>query len=155
MGADYQIGTQIPSGVILAWSGTVANIPSGWVFCDGNNGTPDLRDRFIVGAKQDSGGVAKSNITGTLLQSHNTTQHQHTLETLILSTAGAHTHTVSAPGEGGSDQYLETSGDGILFDGHTHTVDSQGNHTHTLQDSELEQASHVPKFFALAWIMKT
>ena len=37
-------------GAILAWYGTIAKIPNGWVICDGTNGTPDLRDRFLVGA---------------------------------------------------------------------------------------------------------
>ena len=32
------------------WYGSVASIPSGWVLCDGNNNTPDLRNRFVVGA---------------------------------------------------------------------------------------------------------
>ena len=36
--------------------------------CDGNNSTPDLRDKFIVGAKQDDSGTAKTNVTGSLLQ---------------------------------------------------------------------------------------
>lgn len=40
----------IPSGLIAMWSGAVNNIPSGWILCNGSNGTPDLRDRFIVGA---------------------------------------------------------------------------------------------------------
>jgi hypothetical protein len=40
----------IPTGVIVMWSGTVASIPAGWALCNGTNGTPDLRDRFIVGA---------------------------------------------------------------------------------------------------------
>ena len=40
----------IPSGVIAIWSGATSAIPSGWVICDGNNSTPDLRDRFVVGA---------------------------------------------------------------------------------------------------------
>lgn len=40
----------LPVGAIIMWSGSVANIPSGWTLCNGNNGTPDLRDRFIVGA---------------------------------------------------------------------------------------------------------
>jgi hypothetical protein len=40
----------LPSGVILMWSGSIATIPSGWFICDGTNSTPDLRDRFIVGA---------------------------------------------------------------------------------------------------------
>lgn len=46
---------------IVAWYGSIANIPKGWVLCDGNNGTPDLRDRFVVAAENtytpgDSGG---------------------------------------------------------------------------------------------------
>lgn len=40
----------VPSGVIVAWSGTVASIPAGWTICNGTSGTPDLRDRFVVGA---------------------------------------------------------------------------------------------------------
>lgn len=40
----------IPSGIICAWSGTESNTPPGWHICDGTNGTPDLRDRFILGA---------------------------------------------------------------------------------------------------------
>ena len=40
----------VPSGVIAIWSGATGAIPSGWVICDGNNSTPDLRDRFVVGA---------------------------------------------------------------------------------------------------------
>lgn len=61
----------VPSGAILMWSGTISNIPSGWVLCDGTNGTPDLRDRFVVGASQDSGGVAMTTVTGSLTQSGN------------------------------------------------------------------------------------
>ena len=40
----------IPSGGIIMWNGLVVSIPSGWALCNGSNGTPDLRDRFIVGA---------------------------------------------------------------------------------------------------------
>lgn len=40
----------IPSGLIAMWSGAANKIPSGWVLCNGANGTPDLRNRFIVGA---------------------------------------------------------------------------------------------------------
>jgi hypothetical protein len=38
------------TGMILIWSGTVATIPDGWHLCDGTEGTPDLRNKFIVGA---------------------------------------------------------------------------------------------------------
>jgi hypothetical protein len=42
--------TSFPSGGIIMWSGSIASIPAGWYLCNGSNGTPDLRDRFIVGA---------------------------------------------------------------------------------------------------------
>jgi len=38
------------AGMILLWSGAIVDIPAGYVLCDGNNGTPDLTDRFIIGA---------------------------------------------------------------------------------------------------------
>lgn len=38
------------NGLIAIWSGAIADIPAGWQICDGTNGTPDLRDRFVVGA---------------------------------------------------------------------------------------------------------
>jgi len=60
--------SQLPSGAIILWSGTVANIPTGFVLCNGSNSTPDLRDKFVVGAKQDDGAAAKTNITGSLTQ---------------------------------------------------------------------------------------
>jgi hypothetical protein len=51
------------------WSGTIATIPTNWFLCDGNNSTPDLRDKFVVGATSDAAGIAKSNIRGSLEQS--------------------------------------------------------------------------------------
>jgi hypothetical protein len=40
----------IPVGGIIIWSGSTGSIPATWYLCDGTNGTPDLRDRFIIGA---------------------------------------------------------------------------------------------------------
>lgn len=40
----------LPTGIICLWSGAIGNIPAGWLLCNGANGTPDLRDRFIWGA---------------------------------------------------------------------------------------------------------
>jgi hypothetical protein len=65
-------GASVPIGAIVMWSGTIASIPTPqWQLCDGsaNSPGPDLRDKFVVGARQDSGGVAKTNIEGTLKQS--------------------------------------------------------------------------------------
>lgn len=36
--------------IICLWSGAVVDIPAGWALCDGNNGTPNLTDKFVIGA---------------------------------------------------------------------------------------------------------
>ena len=54
------IGDPFPSGGIIMWSGTLANIPSGWFLCDGANGTPDLRSKMVpcVAAATNPGAVS-------------------------------------------------------------------------------------------------
>ena len=77
----------LPIGSIIIWSGTVASIPTGWQFCDGTNGTPDLRDRFVVGARQDSGGVSMTNVSGSLTKIGGEAKH-----TLTIAEMPSHTH---------------------------------------------------------------
>lgn len=79
----------MPQGVIAMWSGLLSAIPSGWVLCDGQNGTPDLRSKFIKG----SAPAAESGATGGALT------HAHA-DHAALAHAGAavadhaaHTHT--------------------------------------------------------------
>jgi hypothetical protein len=72
----------VPIGGIIMWSGTIATIPiPDWQLCDGTNNSPgpDLRDKFIVGAKQDDTGIAKTNIQGSLAQTGGATGHSHPL----------------------------------------------------------------------------
>lgn len=62
-------GTTVPTGGIIMWSGSIGSIPAGYVLCNGSNGTPDLRDRFVVGAGNSyavgaTGGFT-SNVAGT------------------------------------------------------------------------------------------
>ncbi len=70
----------IPDGGIIMWSGAIEEIPDGWLLCDGQNGTPDLRDRFIVGAgneytENDTGGEANTHLDIT-----NVPYHAHELD---------------------------------------------------------------------------
>ena len=44
------IGHYLPKGIITLWYGSTASIPNGWALCNGDNGTPDLRNKFLVGA---------------------------------------------------------------------------------------------------------
>jgi type II secretory pathway pseudopilin PulG len=77
----------LPIGSILIWSGTVASIPTGWQLCDGTNGTPDLRDRFVVGARQDSGGTAMTTVSGGLTKTGGEARH-----TMTIAEMPPHTH---------------------------------------------------------------
>jgi hypothetical protein len=87
------LGGPVPVGGIILWSGTVATIPTNWALCDGtaNSPGPDLRDKFVVGAKQDDTGVAKTNLTGSLTQSGAAAVSAHSLSTNVAVDA----HTLS------------------------------------------------------------
>ncbi len=131
----------IPSGIISMWSGSIATIPSGWVLCDGSNSTPDLRDMFIVGAKQDDSGVAKSNITGSLLQSSATgvyPAHQHDIS------AGDGSSTSS----GGTFTNLNAVDGGNSTAGHSLTITNAVN-------SSGAGTKVISVFYALAFVMKS
>ena len=65
------VAASFPTGGIILWSGSVASIPSGWALCNGSNGTPDLRDRFVVGAGSTyavaaTGGSTTTTATGSI-----------------------------------------------------------------------------------------
>ena len=66
----------LPTGIILIWSGSIVSIPLGYTLCDGNNGTPDLRDRFVVGAGSSYAVDANG---GAITHTHTFTSngHQH------------------------------------------------------------------------------
>lgn len=113
----------VPKGTIVMWSGSIASIPAGWALCDGSHGTPDLRDKFIVCARQDDSGITKTNITGSLTKSggsttidaNNLPAHTHAAGSLATNSAGAHNHVCagSSGEKGGSGPYTQLSGSGI------------------------------------------
>lgn len=123
----YSSNPTVPIGGIIMWSGTIASIPSNWQLCDGTNGTPNLTNRFVVGANADSGGVAKSTITGSALQ---------TSEGQLPST----TVTITQFNTGNSGAAFGT---GIPTDGASSSALSGTFGTGT---------ANVARFFALAYI---
>lgn len=131
-------GSGVPSGVILMWSGTVASIPSGWAFCDGNNGTPDLRNRFVVGGSTDDVGVVKSTVTGVLLQSGGSNTHTHTVND------PEHSHTLNF----NPINVTEGGASGDIPENLASPTDSAAT------GITINGVVTVPPFFALAYIMK-
>ena len=73
-------GSGIPAGGIIMWSGNAAEVPEGWALCDGQNGTPDLRDRFVVGAGSTySSGQTGGSKTKDLSHTHTGPSHTHSI----------------------------------------------------------------------------
>lgn len=111
----------IPIGGIIMWSGTVATIPANWQLCNGTNGTPDLRDKFIVGATSDDAGAAKTNLTGSLTQSGGSTSYTPGGSVAAPADHAAHTHT------GPSHQHNLAGGAATA---HNHTYTQVLDHVH-------------------------
>ncbi len=157
--ASGEIGS-IPIGGIILWSGSIASIPTGWALCDGTSGTPNLRDRFVVGAGSTyavggTGGAATVNAS-----------HTHGLGSLDTNTEGAHTHTWSmddSTGPGTATRAVVEAGEDNVGDAiHTHTITgsvaSDGDHNHTIS-GEMGSAgsateNNLPPYYALAYIMR-
>lgn len=126
-------GALVPSGAILIWSGAISNIPDGWALCDGNNGTPDLTDRFVLHADADDGGTNNVGDTGG--------EKEHTL---TVDEIPAHTHNQKVySGTGGSDvpDKVTNSTAGVTA---APTASTGGGAAHNNRD----------KYYALAYIMK-
>lgn len=148
-----------PAGAIVMWSGSLASVPSGWALCDGTSGTPDLRDRFVlgVGVGQEPGELGGSHqlqlsllnmpahdhtfltdSSGSHAHGYNDCSYDHTIVNFVLGFTGIWVSTggVSCP-------TLSTSTDGA----HTHsgTTDSSG---------QTQAFDNRPAYYRLAFIMK-
>ena len=146
----------VPSGVIMMWSGSVASIPSGFFLCDGTNGTPDLRNRFIVGAGSGYAVGATGGADSVTLDASQIPAHTHTFSG-TTSTDGAHTHQVAAGNSSGADNII-TTGNARSNDT-SYTTSSAGAHNHTFSGTTSSvggTGSHEnrPPYYALAYIMK-
>jgi len=169
-----------PSGGILMWYGNLAFIPSGWVLCDGTNGTPDLRDRFVVcaGSTYSVGDVGGSN--SVVLNSPQLPSHTHPV-TSSTDPAGSHTHsgetntvpthrhpingsTGSGPAPyGGAGTGRVGNGTISTAGGHGHTAPNTGDggsHSHPITISVGNNGSNDshenrPPFYALVYLMRT
>lgn len=158
--------TTFTTGMIIMWSGTIATIPSGWTLCDGTASTPDLTEKFVIGASVDDSGVAKTIIenafpgdqSGGSIVTDSSGAHDHggTVSGTAISIAQMPAHTHLTRGNTGTTALggvttntvgaqIEASGSTGGGATHNHTVTNEAAHTHGL----------VQPYFALAYIMKT
>jgi hypothetical protein len=148
----------LPYGSIIMWYGTVATIPYGWALCNGSNGTPDLRNTFLVGADADTVGSPTTTITGVATQSggsRDATLPLHTHNTIEPNGGAGHEHqfnyyttstgNVTAGGNltGGNDTTLASSN--TLFANANITIASTGTSATN---------ANIPPYYAICYIMK-
>ncbi len=172
-----QFSVSVPSafvsGMIILWSGNTGNIPSGFVLCDGNNSTPNLTDRFVVGAGAAYSPGATGGNSSVTLSTSNLPSHNHsisvsgTTSTTSLTgditkisecynVAGGATGVFTKKGTGnspvtGSSSTSPTAG--VDFDAsHNHTFSASGT-----SGSQGSGSAHEnrPPYYALCYIMKT
>lgn len=91
IGTQPASGATIPAGLISMWSGSIGSIPAGWYLCDGSNGTPNLTDRFIIGAGSTYAVNGTGGVSSVTLTTNNMPAHTHT----ATSTDSGHTHTTT------------------------------------------------------------
>lgn len=122
--------SKIPHGLIALWSGS--KVPSGWALCDGTNGTPDLRSKFILGA--------------TTLDEVHTTGGSET-HTISVEELPPHSHSF------GAASLLESTEGGSLFSAGENLIDTSGTGL-TNDTGGGEPISIMPPYYILAYIMK-
>ncbi len=148
--SETELAARVPSGLIVMWHGTIANIPAGWVLCDGGSSTPNLLAKFIEGvatAATNPGATGGSTSKSHVSHKHTMPSHYHTMP--------SHYHTVGRTQvrQGtGSYMYvgkgLDTSSDDP---GDTNSKDpGDTNSTTVTAHSDIR-----PLFYDVAFLMKT
>lgn len=153
-----ELTSYLPSGVILLWSGAISAIPSGWVLCNGSNSTPDLRNRFVVGAGSTYAVGATGGSADAVVVSHS-----HTASSSSSSSVSdpGHSHTTQgngAPNGGGAGQAYTS---GTNQPPHTINSSTTGISVSTSTSTTVNSAgvsgtnANLPPYYALAYIMKS
>tara|TARA_Y200000002_G_scaffold27024_1_gene20323 strand:- start:794 stop:1738 length:945 start_codon:yes stop_codon:yes gene_type:complete len=135
---DGTAGGIVPSGAIILWSGAANAIPTGYVICNGNNGTPDLRARFVIGVGDGSAvGNSNYNVNDT---------GGAEFVTLTLNQIPSHTHTYI-------DQYV------VIDNGYrpwpANNNDCAARNVNSGSAGGGQSHENRPPYYALCYIMKT
>ena len=160
----------VPVGGIIMFSGTVAGLPSQWKLCDGTDGTPDLRGRFIVGAGGSYAQGATGGVEQAALSASDIPSHTHGSGSLSSGSAGNHRHEVPARERNASSDHthgvssrLSSATGTASFTDYDFQTSLDGSHSHSVSGETgtgfgLGGASPThenrPPFYALAFIQR-
>lgn len=164
---------RVPVGGIIMWSGAQINIPSGWLLCNGLSGTPNLMDRFVMGAGNAYAVGATGGAKDAIVVAHT---HAATL-TGTTAGGGSHSHAITDSGHSHSyDNGLGNASGSVAagYDGGSLgtkttaaattgiTIAAVGTHTHTVSATGTTDSAgaaaldaNLPPYYALCFIMKS
>jgi hypothetical protein len=139
------VAAMVPAGMIMIWSGSVGSIPSGWVLCNGSNSTPDLRDKFVIGAGSTyavgSTGGSKDAVV---------VSHTHT----ATVTDPGHSHTIT-PSSTGYNSAISSGPPQATLDGSSTSTATTGITVSNSTTGVSGNNANLPPYYALCYIMKT
>ena len=142
--------TAFLTGMIILWSGSIASIPAGFALCDGASGTPDLRDRFIVGAGSTYAVDATGGSADATLPTHT---HTATSTSTVTDPGHNHTFVIRNTIDNGNSAYTAVGGQvgtGTVSTAFTSiTVATTNDNAGTSGTN-----ANLPPYYALAYIMK-
>jgi hypothetical protein len=150
IGVQATSGATIPSGLISMWSGSIGSIPSGWYLCDGSNGTPNLTDRFIIGAGSSYAVNGTGGVSSVTLTTNNMPAHTHT----ATVTDPGHTHTSNAQQNNSSNQLAGGGGITVYPTGATINSATTGISVTNSSTGSGTSFSILNPYYALAFIQK-
>jgi len=143
----------LPSGAIILWSGSIGSIPAGYYLCNGANGTPDLRDRFVVGAGNNYAVAATGGSADAIVVSHT-----HTASSTSVVTDPGHTHSIETSNDqvgSGKATVGGSSSEGGLSTNSSTTGISVATSTTITSAGNSGTNANLPPYYALCWIMKS
>jgi hypothetical protein len=136
------------AGMIMMWTGVTA--PTGWAICDGTNGTPDLREKFIRGSSLLVPIGSTGGATSVTLTTGNLASHSHTLTNGTANVAAV-CNTIAGGGGGTgivNNQISRPSGEAV--NSASATISGSTDTAGTADPFNI-----LPPFYALAYIIKT
>ena len=155
----------IPSGGIILWSGSSSSIPTGWVLCNGSNGTPNLTNRFVIGAGSgygvgSTGGsadatlVSHSHTTDSIIEMNNT--NGKSLTGAIVKISEGFNREGTATGVFTKTNDGNNTVTGSLSTSPVSGVTMDANHRHGMTSAGTSGTNaNLPPYYALCYIMKT
>jgi len=151
IGVQASVGTTIPTGMISLWYGSIGSVPTGWYLCDGTNGTPDLRDRFVVGGGSTYAVGATGGSANAIVVSHT-----HTASSTSTVTDPGHFHSYTQPSPGTLVPNINGTGQGAVSGSTGSKTTGITVATSTTVDTAGTSGTNanLPPYYALAYVMK-